>query len=116
MHEIMVGIDFSFIPEIRRPEPWKQFLIALSAVYPLTLVIPIAIHRVSDVAPFARNRWIQGALRATTLVAVLVFIITPFYTRPVRNGVIKTPGLISLSLTSHGWFKSLARLSTCRKI
>ena len=89
MHEIMVGMDFSFIPEIRRPKPWKQFLITLSAVYPLTLVIPITISHLSNIVPFVRNRWIQGALRATTLVAALVFLITPFYTRLVRRWLYK---------------------------
>jgi antibiotic biosynthesis monooxygenase (ABM) superfamily enzyme len=89
MREIMVGIDFSFIPEIRRPKPWKQFLITLSAVYPLTLVIPVLIHQASKLVPFLGDRWIQGVLRATTLVAVLVFLITPSYTRLVRRWLYK---------------------------
>lgn len=85
MHEIMVGIDFSVTPEIRRPKQWKQFLVSLSAVYPLTLVIPIAVSSLSNIVPFMRNRWIQGALRATLLVAVLVFFITPLYAKLTRR-------------------------------
>ena len=89
MHEIMVGIDFSFIPEIRRLKPWKQFLITLSAVYPLSLVIPIVVSRFSNIVPLMSNRWIQGVLRATILVAVPVFLSTPLYTRLIRRWLYK---------------------------
>jgi uncharacterized protein len=81
----MVGIDFSLIPEIRRAKPWKQFLITLSAVYPLTLVIPIVVNRLWHIVPFTKNPRIKGVLTATTLVAVLVFLITPLYTRLARR-------------------------------
>jgi antibiotic biosynthesis monooxygenase (ABM) superfamily enzyme len=85
IHEIMIGIDFSFTPEIQRPKPWKQFLISLSAVYPLTLVIPMVLNRLSRIVPFIRNPRIKGALAARALVALLVFLITPLYTRLTRR-------------------------------
>jgi uncharacterized protein len=75
IHEIRTGIDFWCEPEvIRPPKPWKQFLLTLSAVYPLSLVTFIVLNSLAHLAPFINDPWINGALMAVILTASLTFL------------------------------------------
>jgi uncharacterized protein len=86
IHEIRTGIDFWFTPEgARPPKPWKQFLLTLSAVYPLSLVILIILNSLAHLAPFISDPWINGALMAVILTASLTFLIMPRYTRLTKR-------------------------------
>ncbi len=86
IHEIRTGIDFWFTPEgVRPPKPWKQFLLTLSAVYPLSLVIFIVLNNLAHLAPFINDPWINGALMAVILTASLTFLIMPRYTKLTRK-------------------------------
>lgn len=86
VHEIRTGIDFWFTPEgVKPPKPWKQFLLTLSAVYPLSLIIPILFNPLFSVAPLKGQPYISGLLIAATLTALLTFVIMPRYTRLVKK-------------------------------
>ena len=86
VHEIRTGIDFWFTPEgVKPPRPWKQFLLTLSAVYPLSLVIPPLFRPLGRVVPILGQPFIFGLLIAATLTALLTFVIMPRYTRLVKK-------------------------------
>lgn len=87
--EIRTGLEFWFTPPAPAPNPpppaWKQWLITLSALYPLIFLVPLAwspaFHNlvVFDV-PGTRQ-----LVTAATITALLTFVIMPRYTRLVRR-------------------------------
>lgn len=86
VHEIRTGIDFWFTPEgVKPPRPWKQFLLTLSAVYPLSLLLPLLFNPLFKAAPFLEQPLIKGLLIAANLTALLTFVIMPRYTRLVKR-------------------------------
>jgi uncharacterized protein len=86
LHEIRTGIDFWFTPEgVRPPRSWKQFLLTLSAVYPLSLIIPHLLSPLFSVAPSLGHQLIEGLLMASILTGLLTFVIMPHYTRLVKR-------------------------------
>ena len=86
VHEIRTGIDFWFTPEgVKPPRPWKQFLLTLSAVYPLSLVIVGLLRYASAAVPVLGRPLINGLLTAAALTALLTFVIMPRYTRLMKR-------------------------------
>ena len=93
VHEIRTGIDFWFTPEgVKPPKPWKQFLLTLSAVYPLSLLIPLLFRPLFGVAPLMGQPYVRGLLIAATLTALLTFVVMPRYTRLVKKWLYKESG------------------------
>ena len=91
-HEIRTGIDFWFTPDgVRPPKPWKQFLLTLSAVYPLTLILPWLLGPLFSLAPPSLNdQPVKGIVLAASLTALLTFVIMPRYTRLVKRWLYET--------------------------
>lgn len=84
-HEIRTGIDFWFTPEgVKPPKPWKQFVLTLSAVYPLSLIIPGLVRALFPLVPILAHPLISGLLVAASLTALLTFVIMPRYTRLMK--------------------------------
>lgn len=84
--EIRTGLDFWFTPDgIKPPKPWKQFLLTLSAVYPLSMLIPRLLRLLIEVAPPLGTEPIRALLMAITLTGLLTFVIMPRYTRLVKR-------------------------------
>src|SRR4029079_9285521 len=76
--EIRSGIDFWFTPEgVKPPKLWKQFVLTLSAVYPLSLVIPRVIRQIVSLFPPLDNKFVMALLMAAILTATLTFVIMP---------------------------------------
>ncbi|AGI24091.1 Antibiotic biosynthesis monooxygenase [Pseudomonas sp. ATCC 13867] len=82
--EIETGLEFWFTPSRLAPlhaRPFKQFLITLSAIYPLTQLLPWVLHPLQNwIAPL-REPWLFGLLVATVLVLLMVYLVMPRYTR-----------------------------------
>jgi hypothetical protein len=86
VHEIRTGMDFWFTPEgTTPPKPWKQFLLVLSAIYPLTLIIPALLTPLFRVAPPLTHPLIRGLLIAAAIVFLMTFVVMPRYTRLVKR-------------------------------
>jgi antibiotic biosynthesis monooxygenase (ABM) superfamily enzyme len=86
-HEIRTGIDFWFTPAgIKPPKRWKQFLLTLSAVYPLALILPAVLGPLFSLMPPPLNdHLVKSFAAAASLVALLTFVIMPRYTRLVKR-------------------------------
>jgi uncharacterized protein len=86
VHEIRTGIDFWFTPErAKPPKPWKQFLLVLSAIYPLSLIIPSLFTPLLRVMPPLTHPLIRGLFIAAVIVGLMTFVVMPRYTRLVKR-------------------------------
>jgi uncharacterized protein len=86
VHEIRTGIDFWFTPEhVKPPKPWKQFLLVLSAIYPLSLLIPSVFTPVFRVMPPLTHPLIRGLFVAAIVVGLMTFVVMPRYTQLVKR-------------------------------
>lgn len=85
---IRSGLDFWFTPEGARatvPVRWKQFLVTVSAVYPLVLAIPPALAPVVRAMDSPLDRYLGPLLVAGTLVFLMIYVVMPPYTRLLRR-------------------------------
>ena len=61
------------------PKRWKQFLIAVAGVYPLTVLIPIPLAWLAHYLPPLRVFVIRGLISEILLVTVLMFVLLPVF-------------------------------------
>jgi uncharacterized protein len=81
-HEIRSGLDFWFAPPAARPpKRWKQFLLTLSAIFPLIVVMPWALAPLLGGVPMLA----VNALVAVGIVALMVYAVMPRSTRLVSS-------------------------------
>lgn len=85
-YAIRTGLDFWFAPpEVKPPARWKQLLLTLSAIFPLTVFVPWAlspwIGSWEGVAAMLAGK----LLVATVIVFLMVYLIMPHYTRRVAS-------------------------------
>jgi antibiotic biosynthesis monooxygenase (ABM) superfamily enzyme len=69
----------------RGPKRWKEFLITVAGVYPLTVLIPIALTWLAHYLPPLKVFVIRGLISATLLVAALIFALLPLFHRLFRK-------------------------------
>lgn len=79
------AVDSGDPQPLKKPNRWKQFLLTVSAVYPLTLLIPEVLRIISHVIPALRETVIRGILSATLLVASLLFVVIPLLNRVFKS-------------------------------
>jgi antibiotic biosynthesis monooxygenase (ABM) superfamily enzyme len=85
---VRTGLDFWFVPEAAQakvPPRWKQFLVTWSAIYPLSLLASstlVPLLRRIGVPP---HRSLDAVFVSGAIVALMVFVVMPRYTRLVRR-------------------------------
>lgn len=82
------GIEFWFTPPTpaqKRPEPWKQWLITTSVIWPLTMLIPPLFKPLFIAIPLLGHWGISHGIIASTIVALVVFLIMPRYVHAVSR-------------------------------
>ncbi|MDR3411712.1 MAG: hypothetical protein P4L87_12355 [Formivibrio sp.] len=85
---IQPGIEFWFTPPSpaqKRPEPWKQWLITTSVIWPLTMLIPPLLKPLFTAIPLLGHWGISHGIIAGTIVALVVFLIMPRYVHAVSR-------------------------------
>jgi uncharacterized protein len=86
------GLDFWFTPQgaqARIPVRWKQYLLTWSAIYPLALVVPLAIAPVLRGLGIEGNRPLSVLLFTALMVFLMVYGVMPRYTRLVHKWLFK---------------------------
>lgn len=86
--ELETGLEYWFTPSSLSPlraRPFKQFLITVSAIYPLTLVLPWLMSPLLKLEPLARWPSVQNLLVVLVVVYLMVYAIMPRYTRLVAR-------------------------------
>jgi len=80
--EIRQGLEFWLTPPGQaRARPFKQFLITLSVIYPLTVLVPFAFGPILRAAPFLDILPMRAFLVAVAIVGLMTYVIMPPYTR-----------------------------------
>jgi uncharacterized protein len=70
---------------IQDPKRWKQFLITVAGVYPLTVLIPIPLAWLAHYLPPLRVLVIRGLISAILLVTALMFVLLPLFHKLFRK-------------------------------
>ncbi len=85
--ETVTGLEFWFTPAPGRPpaRPWKQFLVTLSAIYPLTLLVPWALQPLFDAVPALQPQPASRLVVAVVVVALMTWVVMPRLTRRVAK-------------------------------
>jgi antibiotic biosynthesis monooxygenase (ABM) superfamily enzyme len=73
--------DANSQPSVRRRKQWKQFLLTVGAVYPLTLIISMLISAISHSVPFVNAPLLRGFISASFIVVFLMFVVFPIFNR-----------------------------------
>ena len=81
---VKTGLDFWFTPPTSKPPVhWKQFLVTLSAIFPLTVIVPALLSPVLGAMQGVPAMLIGKLLVAICIVGLMVYVIMPRYTRKV---------------------------------
>jgi uncharacterized protein len=86
--EIQTGLEYWFTPPAPKQlhaKPFKQFLVTLSAIFPLTLVVPWALRPAIRWVPALGWPLLSNLVVATIVVALMVYVVMPRYTRMVAS-------------------------------
>jgi antibiotic biosynthesis monooxygenase (ABM) superfamily enzyme len=85
--ETLTGLEFWF-----RPEPgqkparrYKQFLLTLAVIFPLTLLVPMPFHWLAQRWPWLGNTIVQHLLVAAVIVGLMTYVLMPRLTRWVAR-------------------------------
>ncbi len=85
---IKTGLDFLFTSEnstMKPPVRWKQFLVTWSAIYPLSIVIPIILLPLLKKLGFPSIRLVDSLFISCAVVALMVYVIMPNYTKWIKK-------------------------------
>jgi antibiotic biosynthesis monooxygenase (ABM) superfamily enzyme len=85
--DTVTGLEFWFMPPAgqKHPKPYKQFLLALSVIYPLTLIVPWALRPLLERVPVLQYRLIDHLIVAAIIVGLMTYVVMPRYTRLVAK-------------------------------
>lgn len=89
---IKSGLDFLFPLENENqkiPVRWKQYLVTWSAIYPLSILVPLLIIPFLKILGFPENKLISSFFISGIVVFVMVFLLMPIYTRLIRKWLYK---------------------------
>ena len=81
--QTVTGLEFWFHPEPgQKPaKRYKQFLLTLSVIFPLTMLVPIPTHWLALRLPWLGNTFLEHLLVAAIIVGLMTYVIMPRVTR-----------------------------------
>lgn len=87
-YQIKSGLDFLFSDNSdkkKNPVRWKQYLVTWSAIYPLSVLIPLLILPLLKILDLPENRFINSFFISGVVVAIMVYLLMPSYTRLIKE-------------------------------
>lgn len=90
--ELQTGLEYWFTPPNTRPahaKPFKQFLVTLSAIFPLTVIVPWLSHPLFEPVPLLRQPLAAHLVEVVVIVLLMVYVVMPRYTRLVAGWLFK---------------------------
>jgi antibiotic biosynthesis monooxygenase (ABM) superfamily enzyme len=82
------GLDFLFSPENGNqnvPVRWKQYLVTWSAIYPLSILVPLFVFPTLKVLNFPENKFISSFFVSGIVVFIMVYFLMPKYTLLIKK-------------------------------
>lgn len=89
---IKSGLDFLFTPEnekVKIPIRWKQYLVTWSAIYPLSLIIPLILLPIIRKVNIPQLRLIDSFFVSGVIVLLMVYLVMPHYTKWIKRWLYK---------------------------
>lgn len=89
---IRSGLEFLFDSENENkkiPPRWKQFLVTWSAIYPLSICVPLVVLPVLGFVNLPENKLIHSFFISGCVVFIMVFLLMPNYTRLIKKWLYK---------------------------
>lgn len=83
-YQIRTGLEFWFTPPAgKHATPWKQFLVTWSAIFPLSVAVPLLIAPLLEQFSFPGETIVARLLGSALIVLAMVYVIMPRYTKLV---------------------------------
>ncbi|GAB3942169.1 antibiotic biosynthesis monooxygenase [Spirosoma harenae] len=91
--QLKTGLEFWFTPpQTRKLAPaYKQFLITLSAIFPLSILVPWLLAPIFSAVPFLAFPLVKPLLTSGIIVGLMTFVIMPRYVRLVARWLFANP-------------------------
>jgi antibiotic biosynthesis monooxygenase (ABM) superfamily enzyme len=86
--DIKTGLEFWFTPPSpaqRHPAAYKQFLLTLSAIFPLTVLVPWLLRPLFQIVPVLGLPVVSNFVISAVIVGLITYVIMPRYTRLVAG-------------------------------
>lgn len=85
--ETITGLEFWFHPTAgqKQAKRYKQFLLTLAVIFPLTLFVPMALHQMAHQVPALQNHYVEHFITAAVVVGLMTYLIMPRVTRLVAR-------------------------------
>ena len=85
--DIKSGVEFWFTPPPggKPAKPYKQFLITLSVIFPLTIIVPWLLQPLTVWLPVLALPVLRHLVIAAAIVGIVVYAVMPRYTRLVSK-------------------------------
>ncbi|RZJ91471.1 MAG: hypothetical protein EOO20_04920 [Chryseobacterium sp.] len=80
--EVVHEWEIFWYSTFRKTKKWKQWAVTFSAVYPLTVLIPLMVGQIANIVPLY---FFEGILRALFISGFMTFLVMPFVLKLVRN-------------------------------
>jgi uncharacterized protein len=85
--QTVTGLEFWFHPGPgqKAAKRYKQFLLTLSVIFPLTMAVPWAVQWMAVAVPVLRNTFVGHFVGAAVVVALMTYVLMPRITRRVAG-------------------------------
>lgn len=85
--EIKTGFEFWFTPTAggKHAKPYKQFLVTLSAIFPMTVIVPWLLQPLFTRLPVLALPLVGQFVVAAIIVGLMTWCIMPYYTRLIAR-------------------------------
>ena len=91
-YSIQSGLDFLFLDAKEQapvPVKWKQYLVTWSAIYPLSVIMPLIVLPLLRKLNLPQTRYIDSFFISGTIVLIMLYWLMPAYTRLIRKWLYK---------------------------
>jgi len=91
-YQIKSGLDFLFNRETvssKAPVRWKQFLVTWSAIYPLSLGVPVVVFWILNSLGSSLPHYFAALVNSGCIVLLMVYLVMPNYTRLIKRWLYK---------------------------
>ncbi len=85
---IKSGLDFLFQSgnqNYKIPVRWKQYFVTWSAIYPLSIIMPVIILPFLRKLNVPQNRYVDSLFISGIIVLLMVYVIMPSYTKLIKK-------------------------------
>lgn len=91
-YKINSGLDFLFDAKNegnKVPLRWKQYLVTWSAIYPLSLIVPLILFPFLRFLGIPINHYVDALISSGCIVFLMVYVAMPNYTKLIKTWLYK---------------------------